>query len=133
MNKLDNPITQTLIIMGILTIAIAVVLLGTGCGTSYAVQGAKGDPGSVGPSGPSGERGSPGLNADPIGMVKLCPGVTTYPSVFVEYAFCVSGNLYATYSSKGGFTTVLPPGRYSSNAIGSSCSFTVVSGCNINN
>lgn len=130
---------QILVGVFFLAATIAFILLTTGCGNSGYVlvkgdTGEKGDPGQVGgtgPAGPQGAPGSPGLNATPVTMIKLCPGVTTYPTVFVEYAFCIGGSLYATYSANDGFTTILPPGRYSSNAIGSSCNFIVTSGCNI--
>lgn len=100
----------------------------TGLQGAPGVAGPKGDQGSVGNTGPSGRDG---LNGTTITMVQLCPGTSHYPSVFIEVAFCVDNSLYATYSANGGFSTMLPPGAYSSNAIGSSCNFTVVSGCEI--
>lgn len=72
-----------------------------------------------------------GSDATPVTTVKLCPGTTTYPSKFVEIAFCISGSLFGTYSANGGFSTELPPGAYSSNAINSSCNFTVGPNCTI--
>lgn len=88
-----------------------------------------GHDGGVGPSGPSGAPGSPGLNATPITIVNLCPGVTTYPTTFVEVGFCINNNLYAVYSENNGFLTYVPPGSYSSNAHGSSCSLVVHTNC----
>lgn len=72
-----------------------------------------------------------GSDATPVTTVKLCPGTTTYPSTFVEIAFCISGSLYGTYSTHGGFSTELPPGAYSSNTVGSKCDFTVEPNCTI--
>lgn len=103
-------------------------------------QGATGNPGQsiVGPkgdqgdSGADGQDGSDGVDAAPVTVVKLCPGNTVYPSKFVEIAFCVQGNLYGTYSANGGFSTEFPPGNYSSNAVGSSCNFSVLPNCVVN-
>jgi hypothetical protein len=92
----------------------------------------KGDPGAQGPQGEQGATGPQGPQGIPgITIVKLCPGETTYPTTFVEIAFCVGGVLYGTYSANNGFSTELPPGAYSSNAIGSSCNFTVLNNCAI--
>ncbi len=68
-----------------------------------------------------------------ITTVQLCPGTTTYPSVFVEYALCINNQLYGVYSVNGGFLSLLPPGTYSSNAIGSSCSLTIAADCKVIN
>lgn len=89
-------------------------------------QGAAGKPGAVGAIGP---QGSPGVDTSTVYMVHLCPGASVYPSIFVEYAFCVNDALYGTYSANGGFSTLLPDGHYSSSAINSSCSFTVQDHC----
>ena len=62
--------------------------------------------------------------------VKLCTGTTSYPNVFVEYAFCIENKLYGVYSVNGGFMSYLPDGTYSSNAIGSACTLTV-NACNV--
>lgn len=99
-------------------------------------DGANGADGQNGQDGAQGPQGAPGVNgqdAAPMSIVKLCPGETVYPSVFVEVAFCVSGKLYGTYSTHGGFSTELPPGAYSSNAVGSSCNFTVGANCAVSN
>lgn len=104
-------------------ILLGLVLSSCGTGTTYVVEGTPGAQGATGPTGASPD----------WYPVKLCPGTPSYPTTFVEYAFCVQGNLFATYSANGGFTTILPPGAYNSNAIGSSCAFTVISGCEISN
>lgn len=85
----------------------------------------------VGPQGPVGLSGSNGIDATPITLVQFCPGTTVYPSTFVEIGLCISNNIYAVYSANNGFLTYIPPGNYSSNAIGSSCSFTVLPNCQI--
>lgn len=90
--------------------------------------GTKGDTGATGPQGPAGSNGHDGNDAAMV-PVKLCPGETVYPSVFVEYAFCIDGNLYGTYSANDGFTAMLPPGLYSSNTIGSRCNFEIRPNC----
>jgi len=99
----------------------------TSKGTNCNSQGAAGADGLtiVGPQGP---QGVPGTS---VTVVKLCPGNTVYPTVFVEIAFCISSKLYATYSTHGGFSTEIPPGRYSSNAVGSRCAFTVHANCQV--
>lgn len=86
--------------------------------------------GATGPQGPSGVPGRDGVDAEPVRFVQLCPGTPAYPSVFPEQAICSGGKLYAVYSVPGAFLTYIPDGRYSSNAIGSRCSFTV-HGCEI--
>lgn len=97
----------------------------TGCGK----PGPQGSTGETGAVGPSGLQGTPGADATPSYMVKLCPGASSYPTVFIEYAICVQGELYGVYSSNGGFLALLPPGNYSSNAIGSACNLTVGPNC----
>lgn len=77
--------------------------------------------------------GSNGTNGVSPTTVQLCRGTPSYPSTFVEVAFCLNNELYAVYSQNGGFMTLIPPGQYSSNGIGSSCSFTVLSGCRVEN
>lgn len=113
------------------------IFLGTyfsGCSPDVVtITGAKGDSGLQGPTGSSGADGEDGVDATPVTMVQLCPGTPTYPTTFIEYAFCVQGKLYATYSANGGFTTYLPPGNYSSNAINSSCNVVVGDNCQVSN
>lgn len=86
-------------------------------------QGLIGAPGAVGPQGPG----------TTVTMVKLCPNnpPTNYPATYPEYGFCISGNLYATYSANDGFTTMIVPGTYSSNGINSSCTFVVSANCQV--
>lgn len=103
-------------------IGILVILNLTACGRTHYEY-------FVGEKGDTGPQGEAGADATPVTVVKLCPGATTYPSTFIEVAFCVQGSLYATYSANGGFTTELVPGHYSSHAINSSCGFTVQANC----
>lgn len=92
-----------------------------------------GKDGSPGQSivGPRGDKGDPGVNLSPITIVQFCPGQTIYPSVFQEVGFCIAGSIYGTYSANDGFTALLPPGSYYSNAIGSSCDFNIGANCAI--
>lgn len=73
------------------------------------------------------------LNGTVITPIQFCPGTTNYPSTFVELGFCINNSLYAVYSYANGFLTEVPPGNYSSNAIGSSCNFVVLPNCVIQN
>lgn len=98
---------------------------------SNGANGVDGQSGSNGADGVPGADGHDGVDATPVTIVQLCPGTPSYPSTFIEIGFCLSNKLYATYSTNGGFSTYLPPGGYTSNAVGSSCNFTVVSGCQI--
>lgn len=120
----------------LISLAITVALIAS-CGkTEYAgeqgergIPGPKGDqgiPGDVGPVGPQGPSGSDGTE---IVVVKLCPGNTSYPGVFVEVGVCINNKLYGVYSANGGFMTELPPGNYQSNAIGSACNLKVKANC----
>lgn len=69
-------------------------------------------------------------SANGITPVQFCPNVTpTYPTTFPEVGFCIQGNLYAVYSANDGFLSLIPPGTYVSNAIGSACTFTVLADC----
>ena len=103
---------------------------------SVICNGAVGSPGApglsiVGPSGPQGPAGQPGAPGTQISIVQFCSGTTTYPLTFAEVGFCIDGNLYATYSANDGFSSLIPPGQYSSNGINSSCTFTVGAQCRI--
>lgn len=103
----------------------------TGGKGDTGTPGANGQDGSIGPKGDPGNDGSPGVDgqdSSPVSMVELCPGVTSYPSVFVEIGVCLNGKLYGVYSANGGFMTYFPDGNYSSNSIGSACNLTIA-GC----
>ncbi len=92
-------------------------------------NGTDGLNGTTGPQGLPGERGPIGPG-EAFSFVQLCPGVVaTYPSAFPEVAICTGVNLYGVFSANNGFLTLFPPGRYSSNAIGSNCSFTIQQNC----
>jgi hypothetical protein len=60
-----------------------------------------------------------------ISPVQFCPGTTKYPTEFNEIGFLINGNIYAVYSINNGFMSLIPPGYYTSNAINSTCNFTV--------
>lgn len=93
-------------------------------------SGPKGDPGI---NGVSGTQGMAGVDGTQISVLQLCQScVAHYPDVVPEVAFCVDGELYATYSTHGGFSAHILPGNYTSNGEGCSCSFNVQSGCVIN-
>jgi len=98
------------------------------------VPGAQGPTGPIGPQGNQGApgpQGSPGINGTTVTAVQFCPhSVPHYPSTFPEVGFCIADNLYAVYSVNGGFLTKLTSGAYKSNAVGSSCNFTI-SGCKV--
>lgn len=100
-----------------------------GINGSPGVTGPKGDTGPTGGTGPQGPTGAPGSNAAAVTIVQFCPGVPSYPSVFIEIGFCLNGQVYGTYSANGGFSTLLPPGAYTSNGIGSRCDFTLLPNC----
>lgn len=78
---------------------------------------------SCGPKGETGPQGPPGTDLNPIKIVQFCPGSTNYPTTFAEIGFCINNSLYAVYSYSNGFLTLIPPGTYTSNAIGSNCNF----------
>ena len=82
-------------------------------------------------NGTNGVDGVNGVDGTQVTIVTLCEGVTIYPYVFVEIAYCIDGKLYGTYSANGGFSTEIVPGAYSSNGINSSCSFTVGPNCEV--
>jgi hypothetical protein len=95
------------------------------------VDGKDGTNGTDGKNGADGTNGVDGKNGTVIQSINLCRGQTTYPSMFVEVAFCIGGNLYAVYSANGGFMTMIPPGTYSSSGINSTCTFTVKESCQV--
>jgi hypothetical protein len=115
-------------------------LVGCGKNVEYVTvvgpQGPAGETGAQGEKGDKGDQGdtgAPGINGTSVTVVKLCPGTTTYPSKFVEVAFCINNKLYGTYSANGGFSTELPPGTYGSNGINASCNFVIAANCVVNN
>lgn len=97
----------------------------TGCAPVQGPRGETGLPGATGPQGSPGIPGLPGLDATPITTVSFCGGPSVYPSNFPEYGIVIGGNIYGVYSANGGFLALLPPGLYLSNAIGSTCTFTI--------
>lgn len=115
-------------------LAIMMAMGTMACGPHYEYfRGQDGSTGPEGEKGDQGERGDDGIDGTSVTVVKLCPGVTVYPSKFVEVAFCIGSKLYATYSANGGFTTEIPPGTYGSNGINASCNFVVKPNCQIQN
>lgn len=115
---------------------IAVAIAAVACGKKgdpgppgESVVGPPGAPGHDGSDGSDGAPGPRGSNGTVISFIKLCPGYTNYPNVFIELGMCVDNKLYGVYSANNGFWTELPPGNYSSNAIGSACSLTVEANC----
>lgn len=98
------------------------------------MSGPAGQTGSQGLQGNPGVAGLAGANGTVITTVQFCKGVTaTYPSVFPEYGLVINGGIYAVYSANDGYLAYLPPGYYSSNAIGSACNFTVNPDATISN
>lgn len=97
------------------------------------LQGPAGNTGPAGATGPQGATGPSGADGTSIVWVQFCQGTTTYPADFQEGGLCISGNIYGVYSANNGFLTLLPPGAYNSNAIGSSCNFTIQANCVIQN
>lgn len=91
--------------------------------------GAIGPQGKTGPQGEAGPQGPSGIDTTPITIIQFCPGTNQYPSLFPEVGLCIGGNIYAVYSTFNGFLTLVSPGLYQSNAIGSSCTFTIKPGC----
>lgn len=95
-------------------------------------NGLNGNSGPQGAQGPIGQTGAPGADLTPVTLIQFCPGVApSYPGVFPEVGLCIADQLYGVYSANNGFMVLLPPGAYSSNAIGSSCSFTVAPHCQV--
>ena len=85
-----------------------------------------------GVDGEDGENGEDGSAGTVVASVKFCPNdAPVYPSKFPEVGFCLANKLYAVYSANGGFMTEIPPGTYRSNAVGSSCTFVVLTNCRI--
>lgn len=107
-----------------LLLAVTVALIFTACGKD-GINGLNGQ------NGATGTNGIDGVNPTSVVSVPLCSDTPSYPSVFVEYGICIDNQLYAVYSANGGFLTLLTPGAYTSNAIGSSCNFSVASDCQV--
>ena len=96
---------------------VLMVLFLTACGQN----GTNGIDGSAGPA---------GANGSSVTVVRFClGGPPVYPSTFPETGLCINNAIYAVYSANDGFLTELPPGLYTSDAIGSSCTFTVLPNC----
>jgi hypothetical protein len=95
------------------------------CPDGSSVQVNNGTPGLPGVNGTN------GTNATPVTTVQFCPGSTNYPSTFLEYGICLNNEIYGVYSVNGGFLALLPPGAYNSNAVGSTCNFTILPNCGI--
>jgi hypothetical protein len=81
----------------------------------------------------NGTNGADGQAGTVVTPIPFCPGVSAYPTSFIESGFCINGRLWAVYSANGGFLTEVLPGNWSSNAIGSSCNFTVKPNCEVTN
>lgn len=122
-------------------VSFLVILILSACGKpGVGAAGAKGDSGGVGVQGETGATGDRGLvgitgatgnYGTSITPIQFCPStfIPSYPSVFPEYGICMGGQMFGVYSANGGFWTLLPPGRYSSDGINASCTFTIGSNC----
>lgn len=97
---------------------------------AVACNGANGTTGSQGQQGVAGQNGT---NATPVTIVQFCQGTTVYPSKFLEVGLVINNVIYGVYSANDGFLSPLPPGAYSSNAVGSSCNFTINANNTISN
>lgn len=82
-------------------------------------------------NGTNGTDGHDGASGTLVTSVQFCPGVGHYPDTFPEVGFCINHNIYAVYSANGGFLTEVLPGHWSSDGIGSTCSFTVGADCQV--
>ncbi len=110
---------------------LVIAMLLTACGPK-GNQGNTGSPGPQGPAGPVGDTGAQGptgADGTVITPIQFCSGTPTYPSTFPEYGLCINNQIYAVYSTRGGFLTILPNGSYLSNAVGSRCNFQVLDNC----
>lgn len=131
-----------------LAVALVLALASFGCGdNSVHIPGPQGEVGPAGPQGPKGDsgldgidglqgqigpQGIPGVPASPgttVTFIKFCNETPSYPSAFPEFGLCVDGEIFAVYSTHGGFGVKIPPGTYSSNGVNSSCTFTVQANC----
>lgn len=113
---------------------LLLLLLLTACAPQNGTDGKTGAQGNIGPMGPSGNpglQGPAGINGTVITLIQFCPGTPSYPSTFPEVGMCINNQIYAVYSANDGFLTLIPPGTYNSNAIGSTCSFQVLPDCQV--
>ncbi len=114
---------------------LGLVVLVLALGACAGPKGDTGNTGVVGPIGDTGPTGQPcaqgpaGADGNIITPIKFCLGEAVYPTVFPEYGICINNSIYAVYSTHGGFLTLIPEGRYNSNAVGSNCDFTVLPSC----
>lgn len=106
---------------------ISLIVLIALIGLVHCGRGVSGPPGPAGNTGSSGVGmvGPTGADGTIITPVQFCPGPSIYPSNFPEYGLLINGKVYGVYSANSGFLAYLPPGEYTSNAIGSSCNFTI--------
>lgn len=83
----------------------------------------------------NGTNGLNGLDGTQITVVQFCSPsfVPSYPNTFTEVGLCINNQLFGVYSQNGGFLAKLPPGSYSSNGIGVSCTFTIGNNCSVSN
>lgn len=124
-----RPVSYVLLLFIILFV---IALFATGCAQPHnGVDGAQGLQGATGPQGSVGATGPAGADGKIATVINLCPGTPVYGSVYVETALCINNQLYAVYSVNGGFLTLLTPGAYSSNAIGSACNLTILPNCQV--
>lgn len=114
------------------------ITLTDGVPGTNGTNGQDGAVGETGPVGDTGSQGAPGIagndgvngqDGTQIVPVKFCSQVANYPTTFPEYGLCINNQLYAVYSALDGFLTLIPPGLYNSNAIGSACTFEVKANC----
>lgn len=99
---------------------------GTSSLITNGLIGANGSAGSNGADGIQGATGPSGAPGTVITAIQFCPGHTpTYPTTFAEVGFVIGTQVYGVYSANGGFMALLPPGRYSSDGVNVTCSFTI--------
>ena len=87
--------------------------------------------GANGTNGTNGINGVNGTNGTVVTSVQLCAATPHYPDVLPETALCINNHLYGVYSGLGGYLFDIAPGAYNSNAIGVSCTVTVLPNCQI--
>lgn len=118
-------------------IAIAAIALGVILGVSIAigVQPATGeiansaDPNLVLEVARRAEQPKPASSIYP--SVRLCESKPGFSGPFPDVGYCIDGFIFAAIGSKPEQLTWLRPARYSKNAVGSSCSFTVRANCEV--